>query len=73
MYGEKMYLFPELLKAHQQNDKAVMQAYAFDIKTTTESSCVAELMKMYQALTEKKAYSRRAAPQISQKRTQSAQ
>lgn len=55
MYGEKMYLFPELLKAHQQNDKAVMQAYAFDIKTTTESSCVAELMKMYQALTEKKA------------------
>lgn len=43
-----------------------MQAYGFDIKTTTESSCVAELMKMYQTLTEKKAYSRRAAPQISQ-------
>lgn len=43
----------ELRKAHQQNDKAVMQAYGFDIKTTTESSCVAELMKMYQALMEK--------------------
>ena len=43
---------PELRKAHQQNDKAVMQAYGFDIKTTTESSCVAELMKMYQKLTE---------------------
>lgn len=43
---------PELRKAHQQNDKAVMQAYGFDIKTTTETSCVAELMKMYQKLTE---------------------
>ena len=43
---------PELRKAHQQNDKAVMQAYGFDIKTTTETSCVAELMKMYQRLTE---------------------
>lgn len=42
---------PELRRAHQQNDKAVMQAYGFDIKTTTEASCVAELMKMYQALT----------------------
>ena len=44
---------PELRKAHQANDKAVMQAYGFDVKTTTESSCVAELMKLYQALVEK--------------------
>lgn len=43
---------PELRKAHQQNDKAVMQAYGFPIKMT-ESECVAELMKMYQTLTEK--------------------
>ena len=28
-----------------------MQAYNFDIKTTTEPTCVAELMKRYQALT----------------------
>lgn len=42
----------ELRKAHQQNDRAVMRAYGFDIKTTTESACVAELMKMYQKLTE---------------------
>ena len=42
---------PELRKAHQQNDRAVMQAYGFDVKTTTESSCVAKLMKMYQELT----------------------
>ncbi|MBO4865690.1 MAG: class I SAM-dependent DNA methyltransferase [Ruminococcus sp.] len=43
---------PELRKAHQLNDKAVMQAYGFDYKTMTESECVAELMKMYQRLTE---------------------
>lgn len=42
---------PELRRAHQQNDKAVMQAYGFDVKTTTEASCVAELMKLYQKLT----------------------
>jgi len=44
---------PELRKAHQENDKAVMRAYGFDIKTTTETSCVAELMRMYQELVEK--------------------
>ena len=54
MYGDKMYLFPELLKAHQENDKAVMEAYGFKWKTMTESDCVAELMKMYQDLTDKK-------------------
>ena len=45
---------PELRKAHQQNDKAVMQAYGFWGKLNTESACVAELMKMYQKLTEDK-------------------
>lgn len=39
---------PELRKAHQQNDRAVMQAYGFSVKDMTESKCVAELMKMYQ-------------------------
>lgn len=42
---------PELRKAHQLNDLAVMAAYGFDRKMT-ESECVAALMKMYQALTE---------------------
>ena len=42
---------PELRKAHQQNDRAVMQAYGFSVKDMTESTCVAELMKMYQELT----------------------
>ena len=47
---------PELLKAHQANDKAVMDAYGFKPGTpayTSEAGCVAELMKMYQELTEK--------------------
>lgn len=43
---------PELRRAHQANDRAVMQAYGFDVKTMTESTCVAELMKMYQQLTQ---------------------
>lgn len=57
MYGEKMYLFPELLKAHQNNDRAVMQAYGFTKNHSaysSESACVAELMKMYQKLVDEK-------------------
>ena len=42
----------ELRKAHQANDKAVMQAYGFWGKLNTESECVAELMRMYKELTE---------------------
>ena len=45
---------PELRKAHQQNDKAVMIAYGFWGKLNSEPACVAELMKMYQQLTEEK-------------------
>ncbi len=40
----------ELRKAHQENDKAVMEAYGFNLKMT-ESECVAKLMEMYQELT----------------------
>ena len=42
---------PELRTAHQKNDRAVMEAYGFWGKLNSESACVAELMKMYQALT----------------------
>jgi len=42
---------PELRKAHQQNDRAVMEAYGMPIKGTTEATCVAELMRRYQELT----------------------
>ena len=42
------FMPPELRKAHQENDRAVMQAYGMSVKNTTESSCVAELMRLYQ-------------------------
>ncbi len=41
----------ELRKAHQENDKAVMQAYGMPIKDTTESDAVRELFKLYSKLT----------------------
>lgn len=41
---------PELLRAHQQNDKAVMQAYGFWGSVKNESDCVARLMEMYATL-----------------------
>ena len=49
----------ELRTAHQNNDKAVMEAYGFRVvengkrRWLTESETVAELMKMYQELIEK--------------------
>ena len=50
---DELTMPPELRKAHQQNDRAVMEAYGFDIKTTTETSCVAALMNMYQMMVSK--------------------
>ena len=52
MYGDEMFLFPELLQAHQNNDRTVMQAYGMSIKDTTESSCVGEIMELYKKMTE---------------------
>ena len=50
---DELAMPPELRKAHQDNDRAVMDAYGF-VKghpaRTSESQCVAELMKLYQAL-----------------------
>ena len=43
----------ELRKAHQANDRAVMEAYGFDL-AMTEEQIVAELLKMYQKLVEQK-------------------
>ena len=53
LYGEHIFLYTDLLTAHQNNDRAVMAAYGFPIKGFTESDCVAELMKLYQKMTEK--------------------
>ena len=41
---------PELRKAHDKNNIAVMKAYGFSTKMS-EAECVAALMKMYQELT----------------------
>ncbi|MBP5696354.1 MAG: methylase [Treponema sp.] len=51
LYDETL-MPPELRKAHQENDKAVMQAYGFSTKMT-ESECVAELFKLYEKLVQK--------------------
>ena len=48
---DELTMPPELRKAHQANDRAVMDAYGFTRGTaarTSESACVAELMKLYQ-------------------------
>ena len=45
---------PELIKAHQQNDKAVMDAYGISLKDEafrSEAACVAMLIQKYQELT----------------------
>ena len=46
-------LSPELRRAHQANDKAVMESYGMPIKTTDETACVALLMQLYQEKTKK--------------------
>ncbi len=56
---DELTMPPELRKAHQENDKAVKEAYGFrkvDEATRkshllNEAETVAELMKMYQELT----------------------
>lgn len=56
---DELTMPPELRKAHQENDRAVMEAYEFTkqnettgkLRWLTESETVAELMKMYQELT----------------------
>lgn len=46
LYGE-ITMPVELRRAHQQNDKVVMQVYGFWDTFKTESDCVARLMEMY--------------------------
>ncbi len=41
----------ELRRAHQANDRAVMEAYGFWGRLNTEPECVAALMSLYQQLT----------------------
>lgn len=51
---DELTMPPELRKAHQANDRAVMEAYGFWGKLNSEAACVAELMKMYQKLVKNK-------------------
>ena len=50
---DETFMPADLRKAHQANDRAVMEAYGFS-KDITESEIVAELFKMYEKLTEGK-------------------
>ena len=52
LYDERL-MPKELRKAHQDNDRAVIEAYGFD-KNITESECVAKLMEMYKELVNRK-------------------
>lgn len=53
---DELTMPPELRKAHQDNDRAVMAAYGLNKNSPefkSESACVAMLMRMYQTLTKK--------------------
>ncbi len=50
---DEVLMPPELRKAHQVNNRAVMRAYGFPINNFTESDCVSALMKLYQNITHK--------------------
>ncbi len=49
--AQNFLLFADLKNAHDNLNRAVMEAYGFWGKLNTETECVAELMKMYQELT----------------------
>ena len=46
LYGDNSFLFPDLVKAHQANDKAVLELYGLSVKAT-ETEIVGRLMEMY--------------------------
>lgn len=51
IYGEDMYFYPEVMKAHEANDAAVLAAYGFSPEAT-ECEIVSRLFDMYEKLTE---------------------
>ena len=46
LYGDNSFLFPDLVKAHQANDKAILELYGLSVKAT-ETEIVGRLMEMY--------------------------
>lgn len=53
LYGEEMYLYSDLQKAHDRNNAAVMEAYGFSVRDMSEADCVEALMKMYLEIVQK--------------------
>ena len=53
LYGEKMYLFADLVAAHAANDAAVLKAYGWPTDLS-EPEIVSRLFDMYAKLTEGK-------------------
>ena len=47
---DEVVMPPELRKAHQENDRAVMAAYGFPVRNFSESDCVARLFQLYAEL-----------------------
>ena len=48
LYGEKMYMFPLLENAHKDNDRAVLEAYGFDMSTfPSEEHILTTLFRLY--------------------------
>ena len=54
LYGEKMYLFTDLVAAHAANDAAVLKAYGWPTDLS-EPEIVSRLFDMYAKLTVKEA------------------
>ena len=50
LYGEKMYLFADLVAAHEANDAAVLKAYGWPVDLT-EPEIVSRLFALYTKLT----------------------
>ena len=50
LYNE-LIMPPELRKAHQDNDRLVMEIYGMDVRTTKESDAVERLFEMYNQMT----------------------
>lgn len=49
LYGDKMYIFSDLCAAHDENDRAVREAYGFD-QSMSECEIVSQLLKRYSSL-----------------------
>lgn len=50
---DELTMPPALRKAHQDNDRAVMEVYGMDVRTTSESGAVAKLFELYNVLIQK--------------------